>query len=131
MASSPIEVVERVYERLGRGAIDEWIEMWTDDIEIRQTDAVPWGGVYKGREEALRFLGVAREHIQSDAGPDEPLFASGDEVVAIGRSRGTALKTGIEFDIRVVHVWRVRGEQIAGWTLFVDTDRLVPAVSEE
>jgi ketosteroid isomerase-like protein len=127
--AGPADVVRRAYEALQRGAIDEWVAMWTDDVEFRQTSAVPWGGTYRGKEECLEFLRRAAEGIKSLAGPDEPLFVSGDEVVAIGRSRGTALLTGRRFDIRVVHAWRVRGEQIAGWTLYVDTDVLVEALT--
>jgi ketosteroid isomerase-like protein len=126
--SSPVAVVERAYELLRSGSIDEWIAMWTEDIVIAQTEAVPWGGVFRGKEECREFLQRAGSEIASAAGPDEPLYASGDDVVAIGRSRGTARKTGKPFDIRIVHVWRVRGEQLASWTLHVDTGPLLTAL---
>ncbi len=124
LSESPAAVIERGYDLLRRGAVDEWTAMWTDDIEIRQTTSVPWGGTYRGRAACLDFLQRAAEYIESVAGPDEPLYVCGDEVVAIGRSLGVARKTGEPFDIRIVHVWRIRGEQIAGWTLYVDTDQL-------
>lgn len=126
---SPMSVVERAYELLHRGAIDEWIDMCTDDVEFCQTTAVPWGGTYRGRDACREFVRRAGAEIASVAGPDEPLYVAGDVVVAIGRSRGTARRTQTPFDIRVVHLWRVRGERIAGWTLHVDTERLGAALA--
>jgi ketosteroid isomerase-like protein len=128
MTTSPFEVVQQAYEHIARGDLPAWIDMWTEDVEFRQTGAVPWGGTCSGKEACLGFLQRAGEYIESVAAPDEPLYRAGDEVIAIGRSRGIGKKTGRRFDVRVVHVWRVRDERIAGWALFVDTETLLPAI---
>jgi ketosteroid isomerase-like protein len=125
---SPIAVVRCVYDALERGDVQAWIDMWTDDVTFHQTPVLPWGGTFEGKAACLAFLDDAQRHIQSRQELTQELFAAGDDVVGIGHSYGSGTQTGRTFDARWVHVWTVRGEQIAGWRLYADSAALLQAI---
>src|SRR6476620_3783859 len=62
--------------------------------------------------------------------PDEFLDA-GDEVVVLGRYRGTAKQTGKQLDVPFVHVWSLRDGKAWRFRQFLDTDGWVEALSDD
>jgi len=53
---------------------------------------------------------------------------AGDEVVAVGRTRGIARTTGYPFDAAAVHVWTVRDGKIAAFRAFVNHPTMLAAL---
>jgi ketosteroid isomerase-like protein len=62
--------------------------------------------------------------------PDEFLDA-GDEVVVLGRYRGTAKQTGKRLDVPFVHVWSLRDRKAWRFRQFLDTAGWVEALSDD
>ena len=62
--------------------------------------------------------------------PDEFLEA-GDEVVVLGRYRGTAKQTGKPLDVPFVHVWSLRDGKAWRFRQFLDTAGWVAALTTE
>jgi ketosteroid isomerase-like protein len=128
-AKDPEAVVRSVYEAFGRHDVEAVLAAFDDEIEIRQSDALPWGGVYRGKEEALSFFAALTSHIRTQVDIDR-LIVAGDGVVESGRACGTAVATGREFEIDEVHIWRVRDGKIAGMHAFVDEAAMLAAISQ-
>ncbi len=120
---TPVEQIAQAYKLFERGEEDQVFTQLADDVEIVQTEAVPWGGRVRGVEQFKAFFDRLHEHVDTTATIEE-LIESGEDVVAIGRTRGTANNTGAPIDIRVVHVWRVVDGRIALFHPFVDAPAL-------
>ena len=63
------------------------LERLHPDVEIRQTELVPWGGHYRGHEGAREFFGRVLGAIDSTV-TVERFIDAGDHVAAVGRTRG-------------------------------------------
>lgn len=124
---APAEVVRSVYEAFARADVEAVLTRFDEEIEIRQSEELPWGGVYRGREEALRFFGTLVSHIETKV-EIERLILAGDTVVEVGRTCGRAPATGTEFAIDEVHVWRVRDGRIVSMHAYVDNAAMREAI---
>jgi ketosteroid isomerase-like protein len=123
MTTSPKDQIAEAYKLFERGEEDVVFAQLADDVEVIQTDAVPWGCHVRGVEEFKAFFGRLHDHVHTTATIEE-LIQSGEDVVAIGRTRGTANNTGAPIDIRIVHVWRVVDGRITLFHPFVDAPAL-------
>lgn len=61
----------------------------------------------------------------------EEFIAAGDQVVAIGRIKGTTRKSGVPVDVPFAHVWTVREGYLQRLRAFTDTARLAHALTNE
>jgi ketosteroid isomerase-like protein len=103
------------------------LDLFDPEIEIHQTPLLPWGGRYRGLEEAAEFYRRLAQHVDSRVEPHE-VFHAGDTVVVTGRVRGTARVTGSEFDIPIVHLWTFREGRVVGFHPFIDTPAMLRAL---
>lgn len=103
------------------------LDLFDPEIEIRQTPLLPWGGRFRGLEEAAEFYRRLAQHVDSRVEPQQ-VFEAGDTVVVTGRVRGTARATGSEFDIPVVHLWTFRDGRVVGFQPHVDTPAMLQAL---
>ncbi len=94
---------------------------------ITQDPALPWGGRHVGHDGFAAFAGALTGAINS-AVTTEAMFAADDEVIQCGRTRGTALSTGTEFDIPEVHRWTVRDGKVVAAHFAIDTAAMLEAL---
>ncbi|MRH86764.1 DUF4440 domain-containing protein [Nocardia sp. SYP-A9097] len=127
---SAIDVVRRVYAALAAGDVEALAELTDPDVEIFQSERLPYGGFHQGLTGLQAFLGGVRTALDSEIEVG-PLFVAGDRVVQIGRSRGTARATGASFDVPEVQVWKVYNGRILGLTVYLDDSALVTALTAE
>jgi uncharacterized protein len=126
-----VELVKRSYDAFARDDMDGVLGDMHPDIEWHQAQGLPHGGFYKGLDEVRRNIFDPLDEEWWDeftATPDEFLDA-GDEVVVIGRYRGTAKQTGKALDVPFVHVWTIAGEKAVRFRQFLDTAGWVDALS--
>ena len=126
-----VELVKRSYEAFARDDMDGVLGDMDPDIEWHQAQGLPHGGFYKGLDEVRRNIFDPLDEEWWDeftATPDEFLDA-GDEVVVIGRYRGTAKQTGKALDVPFVHVWTIAGDKAVRFRQFLDTAGWVDALS--
>jgi ketosteroid isomerase-like protein len=126
--ASSFEVVRSVYAAAAGGDPEAFLAHFDDDAVVEQWPGLPWVNA-SGQANIRAFAERASSYISSRQHIDE-LFIAGDEVVAIGRSRGEAVRTGRGFDVRIVHRWLVRDGRIRRWELLVDTGPLLDALDE-
>ena len=97
------------------------------DIEIVQSDKLPWGGNYRGHDEARRFFGQLGSHIKSTLAI-ERLIDSGDHVAAVGWTEGTVNATGAAYRVPIVHLWQIRDSRIVRAQFFIDHPPMLKAL---
>ena len=107
MTRPNVEVVRRIYEAISKRDMGGVLEQMAPDIEIVQSEEVPWGGSYRGHEGAGAFTAKLVGAVTS-AVTVERFVDAGSSVVAIGRTRGTVNATGAVFDVPIAHVWTLR-----------------------
>ncbi len=122
------EVVRSVYDAFARGDAPGALALFDEDVEIRQSEEVPWGGTYRGHEQAMQFFGALMAHIETRVEIDR-LIAAGDTVVETGHTCGRALASGRAFRIPEAHVWRVRDGRVASMHAYVDNAAMLEALA--
>ena len=125
MPSAAVRLVGEMYDAFARRDAAAVLERLSLDVEIRQSELVPWGGHYRGHEGAREFFGRVLGAIDSTV-TVERFIDAGDHVAAVGRTRGRTRAGSAAFDLAVVHVWTVRDARIARLEVYIDT----PAMRE-
>jgi ketosteroid isomerase-like protein len=124
---SSVALIERLYDAFRRRDLPEIFGVLAPDVEIRQSREVPWGGEYKGHEEAAVFFGKLTQSITSAVTLDGFVDA-GEQVVALGRTRGTVNANGAAFDVRVAHVWTVKVGRVTRVEYYIDDPAMLAAL---
>jgi ketosteroid isomerase-like protein len=125
-----VDIVRRSYDAFERGDMDAVMADMHPEIEWHQAQGLPHGGLYRGLDEVRRNIFDPLDEEWWDeftAVPDEFLEA-GDEVVVIGRYRGTAKETGKQLDVPFVHIWSMSGDQAIRFRQYLDTAGWVAAL---
>lgn len=126
-STDPITVVRAAYAALASGDNAAMAAVTSRNIVVEQSTAVPWGGRYVGAAGSAAFTAAVAAHLDS-AVEIHHLYRAGDQVVQVGRTRGTAIATGEPFDAAEVHVWTVIDGLITRLQAYVDTDELRAAL---
>jgi uncharacterized protein len=128
---SNLEIVQRSYLSFSRGDLDAVLADLDPAIEWHQAQGLPHGGLYRGVDEVRRNIFEpldAEWWSEFDAAPDE-FLESGDQVVVLGRYRGTAKGSGKVLDVPFVHVWTLRDTRAIRFRQFLDTAGWVEALT--
>ena len=107
MSEENVEIVRSIYEALNRR---DW------DAATRPTDADfeatfqrgPNAGTHRGRDSIQAIIEDQREAFEAWIIEVERVFDSGDQVVALIKSRLRPKGTDAEFEIRNGHIWTLR-----------------------
>ncbi len=124
-----VELIRRMYDAFAAADFDTILEIADPDIEVLQSDGLPWGGHHRGHEELGTFMLTLAGMIESVVTHHE-LFAAGDRVIQVGRTAGTVRATGEHFDIPEVHVWTVRDGRAVRFEAYVDTPAMRAALGD-
>ena len=130
MPSDPddnIAVVTRLYELFGAKDITGILAMIDPDVHVSQTPQLPWGGEYDGHDGITEFFVNLVGAISSTV-EHETMFAAGDRVVQLGRTRGTVNATGTPFDVREVHILTLADGRITRFEAYIDTPAMLEAL---
>jgi hypothetical protein len=126
---SNVETVRALYDAYRRKDIPAIFALLAHDAELYQSDLLPWGATYRGHEEIRTFFTRLTESIDSRVDV-EKLVEAGEQVVAIGRSRGRVKKNEREFDVVAVHVWTIREGKVSRFEAYIDTPEMLRALTE-
>jgi uncharacterized protein len=127
VADGNIAIIRRVYDAMKNRDANVMHELFAEDVVVRQSPEVPWGGEYDGKDGAFTFFLNLVEHIESQV-TTESLFAAGDHVVQSGRTKGKVLATGASFDMPEVHVWELRDGKVVRFQVYIDTPAMLDAL---
>ena len=121
------DTVQKLYDAFaaGDGAALSALLADTQWIEAR---GMPYGGTYSGFAQIAEnvFGPIGRDVRDFTARPEELLPIGDDQVLALGRYRGTT--DAGPLDTRFGHLWTVAGDRISHFEQFTDTHEWRAAV---
>jgi hypothetical protein len=130
MQSTPTQTVQEVYAAFGRRDLPKVFSLLSPDIEILQSEELPWGGLYRGHDGARQFFGKLGSHINSTL-DIERLISAGVYVVAIGWTQGTVNASGATYRVPIAHVWLVRDGLVTQTQFFIDHPVMLEALRRD
>jgi uncharacterized protein len=128
--TSPIEIVRRFYDALGRGDVPGVLATLNDNVEWTEAERFPYyTGTWHGPQAVLDNLLVrmANDWDGFAATPSD-FIADGDRIVALGTYTGAFKKTGRRISAPFAHVWRVSDETLAKFVQYTDTAKILDAL---
>lgn len=125
---TPIDVVQAIYQHMATRDIEQLMDLLDPEIVITQDPRLPWGGRFEGHDGFANFGLALLCTITSEVTTDS-VFAADDEVIQVGRTRGTVVATGAPFDISEVHRWKIRDGRAVDAHFAIDTDAMLQALA--
>ena len=126
---SNIEIIRELYRAFETEGLDRILELCDADCVVTQDGALPWGGRYEGLDGVATF-GLALGGTIDSVVTADSMFEAGDRVIQSGRSRGTVLATGAEFDVPEVHVWTLRDGKVTAAEFYSDTHAMLDVLGQ-
>jgi ketosteroid isomerase-like protein len=124
---SDLDVVQRIYAAMAARDISSLFELLDPQCVITQDARLPWGGRFVGHDGFAAF-GAALTGAISSVVTTDALFEADGDVIQYGRTRGTTVSGGQEFDIPEVHRWTVRDGRAIGAHFSIDTTAMLEAL---
>ena len=128
--TTPVTIVRRYYDALGRGDVPAVLSLLDAQIEWTEAERFPYySGTWRSPQSILDNVlkPLAADWAGFSAKAHE-FIAEGDRVVALGTYSGTFKKTGRSFSAAFAHVWTVRGDRLASFNMHTDTAKVLEAV---
>lgn len=120
MLFTPADLVREIYVRYASDNRRGVVSLLARDVEFALTAELPWGGVFRGHEGALRFYRLMMRHIEAAFEPQSFILAGGDKIAVGGKFRGTAHATGRSFTVDMIQLWSVTRGKASRCVLFFD-----------
>ena len=130
--TTPVDIVRRFYDALGRGDIRAVLSLLDSQIEWTEAERFPYyRGTWHGPQAVLDnlFVPLSDDWNGFSAEPHE-FIAEGNRVVSLGTYSGTFKKTGRSFSAAFAHVWTVCGDKLARFEMHTDTAKVLEAVRD-
>ena len=86
--------------------------MFDENVELIEADTLPYGGVFRGRENVRKAVLTVMELWDNIALDIHVLTAGDDYVIAYGQFSATARATGRKVTFPLAEVWRLRGGKV-------------------
>jgi ketosteroid isomerase-like protein len=98
-------------------------------VEVRQSAYVlGTEGTFHGYDGLARSAWELLETFRDVHWVPIRLIAGGDHVVATCEARGYGKQSGVEVNLRMGHVWTLRGGRIVAWHVYMDPTQALEAV---
>lgn len=129
MTRTPLETVKSYYASLAPGKRQNLMELLDPDVILEVQDGMPGTRpTYVGLKAYVEeFLFDIYGEFELDLVPEE-FFQAGRHVLALGRQKGRAVRSGLPVDVRFSHLWSVADGRVTHARMFTDTAVLRDAV---
>lgn len=131
-ASAKAAVLERFYGAFNSGDMDGAFACLSPDIVwtyYGPADRIAFAGTFKGHDGVRDFFARAGETIEILEMAPEKFEVAGDTVYGTGIEHSRSIKTGREYRVRWVHIYRVENGLVTGFEEFLDTAAVAGALS--
>jgi uncharacterized protein len=110
MSQENVDLVRRGFEAFARRDIAAVLELLAPDVDVT-SDALglSGGGSYLGHDGFVRATKETLEAFEDYRIDGEEFIDAGDDVVVLVHISGRGRGSGVPVDMRLVHVWTVRG----------------------
>jgi ketosteroid isomerase-like protein len=123
-----VEIMERHYAAMARGDVDGVLALYAVDTVWDDRELRPEGAIHRGRDSMAAQMGRWFATWDDYSWEVESIDEVGDQVLVVGRERGTGKTSGIGIDQRVGLVISFRGGLISQTKVYGDPDRAQAAV---
>ena len=127
--SDRTQVVRELYAAFEQRDVGAVLRGFDGDIEVFQTEVLPWGGTYRGAMGAASFFQKLAAAVDATV-TAEDFFEAGNTVIATARTRGRVRSNDVRFDLRSVHVWTIREGKAVGIQFYLDTPAMLAALEQ-
>ena len=130
MPKSNVALVQSLYAAFGRGDIATIVQAMDPNCTweiVGRTSDFPTLGARKGRGQVQSFFDGLSQHLDYSEFSPREFYAVDDKVFVLGHSTTTVKKTGRPFVSDWVHIFTVRGTQVAAFREFTDTAKVAEA----
>jgi ketosteroid isomerase-like protein len=111
MSKESIEVLRRGYDAWNRGDYEVVLQMLDPEIEWQFPEGGLNTGIHHGREAVRKFFESVVEAFDQLHYEPEEFVRADDRVVVRVRLTSRGRGSGVELEIRPVHVWTMRGNR--------------------
>lgn len=125
---SDVDVIQRIYEAMATRDIAVLFELLDPEFVVTQDPALPWGGRHVGHEGFANFAAALTGTISSVV-TTLAMYAADGDVVQFGRTKGTVVADGAEFDVAEMHRWTVRDGKAVAAHFSIDTAAMLRALA--
>lgn len=125
-----MDVVRGIYDAFGRGDVDALFGAMTSDVEWDESEGMPYGGAYRGREAIIRnvFDPILADVEGFTADPNESLPLDDSRVMNHGRHGGRGARGPV--DARFIHIWTLANDRVTRYQQLADTRKFRDAVGK-
>jgi ketosteroid isomerase-like protein len=123
-----IAALRKVFEALADGDFDAVLAMYSTDTVWDDRKIRPEGAVHRGLDAMQAEMTAWFATWENYSWTVEEIVDADDRVVAIGRERGVAKRSGVEIDQRIGLVCRFRDGLIVETTVYGDPAEALKAV---
>ena len=124
-----VAAIRSLYEAFARGDIPYILEQLDADVEWRAPQTVPFSkGLHRGPEEVAQFFAGITEHVSEPRMETYEFLPAGDRVVVLLCFRGRGLESGVPFEAREAHVWKLSAGKVVEERTYADTAAIVQAL---
>lgn len=108
-----IAVVKRFYDYLARGDRDgAYANVMADDCVLHEAPALPYGGVYPGRQRMQETLAGVIARFDAFEVEIYDYLAGGDKVVVHLNIKGVGRLSRKPFETPILELWRIRDGRV-------------------
>jgi ketosteroid isomerase-like protein len=116
--STPLAVVQAMYQAINARDYEAGFAMLTDDFEWHEPAQAFHGGTHAGFEEIRKRLDTQLEVFDEFTIEPDEFHCDGELVAVPVRQRARGGASGVEIEIRIGHLWTVRNGKIARLEVF-------------
>lgn len=125
---SDVEIVERIYAAMAARDVMTLLGLLDGEFVVTQDPALPWGGRHVGHEGFANFAAALTGNISSVV-TTLAMYESDGDVVQFGRTKGTVVASGAEFDVAEMHRWTIRDGKAIAAHFSIDTAAMLRALA--
>jgi uncharacterized protein len=115
---SPIELVRALYEAINTRDYEAGLALLDEDFEWLEPEQTLLSGNHRGFDEVRQAIEVQLEVWDEFTIEPEEFHEVGDRVAVPIRQRARGGSSGVEVQIRIGHLWTVRGGRIVRLEVF-------------
>src|SRR5262249_48705132 len=120
MSEENVEVALAAVDAWNRGDRKAWLALWDEEAEFYPLRAQLEGESYAGHDGLMRFLAEMTEDFEEVRFEIEETRDAGEQVVGIGRFRARGRASGVDINVPLGVVQRVRQGKIVYTRMFSD-----------
>ena len=130
MRDEDLESLRRGYEAWNRGEVRAVLDLVHPEIEWQPGEDSPEAGVFTGRDGFKAFITSWSDSFDEFRLEPEEMTVARDSIVVVLRQSGRGRGSGVELDIRTVHVWTIRDGMAVAWAAYRNRDAALSAIGE-